>query len=306
MAGSGRVVLVTGAQQGIGEAMAIAFAAAGYDVAINWLDNQAAAEAVAATVRETGRRALTVRADVARLDEISGMVDATLTGLGRLDVLVNNAGVFPRVRFFDMTEADWDLVVDINLKGSAFCAQAAARAMVAAGHGGSVINLSSRSLAGAVLGVHYSATKARRGGDDSGDGFGAGAARHPGQRHRPGPDRHSAAALWQYRGRAAGNGADRAAGTDGDAGRYRCAGRVPRVRRGVLHHRAGASHQWRRIHGVISAWRRGSALASLATCRGGGTRRCAVGGSRHALEMGIALRPATPHRRWHDGSGIRY
>ncbi|HEY3846663.1 MAG TPA: SDR family NAD(P)-dependent oxidoreductase [Acetobacteraceae bacterium] len=160
MAGSGRVVLVTGAQQGIGEAMAIAFATAGYDVAVNWLDNQAAAEAVAATVRETGRRALTVRADVARLEEISGMVDATLTGLGRLDVLVNNAGVFPRVRFLDMTEADWDLVVDINLKGSAFCAQAAARAMVAAGHGGSIINLSSRSLAGAVLGVHYSATKA--------------------------------------------------------------------------------------------------------------------------------------------------
>jgi 3-oxoacyl-[acyl-carrier protein] reductase len=160
MAGSGRVVLVTGAQQGIGEAMAIAFAAAGYDVAINWLDNQPAAEAVAATVREMGQRALTVRADVALLEEISGMVDVTLTGLGRLDVLVNNAGVFPRVAFLDMTEADWDLVVDINLKGSAFCAQAAARAMVAAGHGGSIINLSSRSLAGAVLGVHYSATKA--------------------------------------------------------------------------------------------------------------------------------------------------
>jgi NAD(P)-dependent dehydrogenase (short-subunit alcohol dehydrogenase family) len=160
MAGSGRVVLVTGAQQGIGEAMAIAFAAAGYDVAVNWLDNQAAAEAVAATVREMGQRALTVRADVALLEEISGMVDVTLTGLGRLDVLVNNAGVFPRVKFLDMTEADWDLVVDINLKGGAFCAQAAARAMVTAGHGGSIINLSSRSLAGAVLGVHYPATKA--------------------------------------------------------------------------------------------------------------------------------------------------
>ena len=160
MAESGRVVLVTGAQQGIGEAMAIAFATAGYDVAVNWLDNRAAAEAVAGQVRASGQRALMVRADVGRLDEIAGMVDTTLGGLGRLDVLVNNAGVFPRVRFLDMTEADWDLVVDINLKGSAFCAQAAARAMVAAGRGGSIINLSSRSLAGAVLGVHYSATKA--------------------------------------------------------------------------------------------------------------------------------------------------
>jgi len=160
MAESGRVVLVTGAQQGIGEAMAVAFATAGYDVAVNWLDNLAAAEAVAGQVRASGQRALMVRADVGRLDEIAGMVDTTLGGLGRLDVLVNNAGVFPRVRFLDMTEADWDLVVDINLKGSAFCAQAAARAMVAAGRGGSIINLSSRSLAGAVLGVHYSATKA--------------------------------------------------------------------------------------------------------------------------------------------------
>jgi 3-oxoacyl-[acyl-carrier protein] reductase len=158
--GSGRVVLVTGAQQGIGEAMARAFAAAGYDVAINWLDDATAAEAVAAAVRETGQRAVTVRGDVARLEQVSGMVEATVAGLGRLDVLVNNAGVFPRVRFLDMTEADWDLVVDINLKGSAFCAQAAARAMVAAGHGGSIINLSSRSLAGSVLGVHYSTTKA--------------------------------------------------------------------------------------------------------------------------------------------------
>ena len=160
MAGGERVVLVTGAQQGIGEAMAIAFAAAGHDVAVNWLDNAAAAEAVAERVRGLGRRALTVRADVARLEQITGMVKTTLDGLGRLDVLVNNAGVFPRVPFLDMTEADWDLVVDINLKGSAFCAQAAARAMVAAGRGGSIINLSSRSLAGSVLGVHYSATKA--------------------------------------------------------------------------------------------------------------------------------------------------
>jgi NAD(P)-dependent dehydrogenase (short-subunit alcohol dehydrogenase family) len=160
MADSGQVVLVTGAQQGIGEAMAIAFAAAGYDVAINWLDNQAAADSVAARVRDLGRRALTLQADIAKLEQIAGMVAATVRHLGRLDVLVNNAGVFPRVPFLDMTEADWDLVVDINLKGGAFCAQAAARAMVAAGRGGSIINLSSRSLAGSVLGVHYSATKA--------------------------------------------------------------------------------------------------------------------------------------------------
>jgi 3-oxoacyl-[acyl-carrier protein] reductase len=160
MADTGRVVLVTGAQQGIGEAMCVAFAAAGYDVAINWLDKEAAAEAVAAKVRDLGQRALTVRADVASVEEIAGMVDTTVSGLGGIDVLVNNAGVFPRVQFLEMTEAEWDLVIDVNLKGSAFCAQAAARAMVAAGRRGSIINLSSRSLAGAPLGVHYSSTKA--------------------------------------------------------------------------------------------------------------------------------------------------
>jgi NAD(P)-dependent dehydrogenase (short-subunit alcohol dehydrogenase family) len=160
MANESRVVLVTGAQQGIGEATVLAFAGAGYDVAINWLDNGAAAEAIAGRVRAAGQRALTVRADVADVEQVAGMVDTTVSGLGRLNVLVNNAGVFPRVTFLEMTETDWDLVLDINLKGSAFAAQAAARAMVAAGGGGSIINLSSRSLAGAVLGVHYSASKA--------------------------------------------------------------------------------------------------------------------------------------------------
>ena len=160
MANDGRVVLVTGAQQGIGAATALAFAAAGYDVAINWLDDPAAAEAIAGRVRAQGQRGLTVRADVADLAQIADMVDTTVSGLGRLDVLVNNAGVFPRVKFLEMTETEWDLVIDINLKGSAFAAQAAARAMLAAGRGGSIINLSSRSLAGAVLGVHYSASKA--------------------------------------------------------------------------------------------------------------------------------------------------
>jgi NAD(P)-dependent dehydrogenase (short-subunit alcohol dehydrogenase family) len=160
MAMKSKVVLVTGAQQGIGEAMALAFAAAGYDVAINWLDNQPASETIATRIREMGRRALTIHADMSDIDQITGMVEMTVSGLGHIDVLVNNAGVFPRVEFLEMSEADWDFVVDVNLKGSAFCAQAAARAMVAAGTHGSIINLSSRSLAGAPRGVHYSATKA--------------------------------------------------------------------------------------------------------------------------------------------------
>ncbi|MBN8873933.1 MAG: SDR family oxidoreductase [Rhodospirillales bacterium] len=155
-----KVVLVTGAQQGIGAATAVAFAAVGYDVAVNWLDDEAAADAVAARVRDAGQRALTVRADVGDMEQIAGMVETAVSGLGGLDVLVNNAGVFPRVPFLEMTPAQWDFVHGINLKGTAFCAQAAARAMIAAGTRGSIVNLSSRALSGTPLGVHYSATKA--------------------------------------------------------------------------------------------------------------------------------------------------
>ncbi|MBR0673938.1 SDR family NAD(P)-dependent oxidoreductase [Neoroseomonas soli] len=154
-----RTVLVTGAQQGIGAAAARAFATAGYDVAVNWLDDRAAAEAVAADVTAAGRRAVLVQGDVGSAAACAALVGAAIGGLGRLDVLVNNAGIFPRVDFLDMTEAEWDRVLGVNLKGSAFCAQAAARHMVASGTRGVILNLSSSAVRGAVLGVHYAATK---------------------------------------------------------------------------------------------------------------------------------------------------
>ena len=155
-----KVVLVTGAQQGIGRAMAIGFAQAGYDVAINWLDDEAAAQAVADEVKRHGRRVLLLRGDVGVVAQGQALVEGTVAGLGGIDVLVNNAGIFPRVEFLEMSEAIWDAVHDVNLKGSAFCAQAAARAMVAAGTRGCIINLASQAMRGTPLGVHYSATKA--------------------------------------------------------------------------------------------------------------------------------------------------
>ncbi|MBR0657235.1 SDR family NAD(P)-dependent oxidoreductase [Plastoroseomonas arctica] len=155
-----KVALVTGAQQGIGRAIAIGFAQAGYDVAVNWLDNEAAAKEVAETVEKRGMRALLLRGDVGVVAEGAALVVDTVAGLGGIDVLVNNAGIFPRVEFLEMSEGIWDAVHDVNLKGSAFCAQAAARAMVAAGTRGCIINLSSQAMRGTPLGVHYSATKA--------------------------------------------------------------------------------------------------------------------------------------------------
>src|SRR6266478_1897719 len=119
-----KLILVTGAQQGIGRAMALEFAAAGADVAINWLDDEAAAAGVADQVRSRGRRATLVKADVAQIEQARAMVAAVERELGPIDVLINNAGVFPRVPFLEMTESDWDHVIGVNLKGSCFCAQA--------------------------------------------------------------------------------------------------------------------------------------------------------------------------------------
>ena len=160
MSFAGKVVLVTGAQQGIGRAMALEFAAAGADVGVNWLDDEAAATRVAEGVRAAGRRALLVQADVGRLDAVTAMVAAVEEGLGPVDILVNNAGVFPRVPFLDMVERDWDYVLDVNLKGSCFCAQAVAKRMVTAGRRGSIINLTSgAAFRGSPRGVHYCASK---------------------------------------------------------------------------------------------------------------------------------------------------
>ncbi|MBV8506970.1 MAG: SDR family NAD(P)-dependent oxidoreductase, partial [Alphaproteobacteria bacterium] len=94
---AGKVVLVTGAQQGIGRAMTIEFALAGANVAINWLDDERAAESAADQVRSHARRALTVQADVASIEQTQAMVTAVEQGLGPIDILINNAGVFPRV-----------------------------------------------------------------------------------------------------------------------------------------------------------------------------------------------------------------
>lgn len=157
---SGKVVLVTGAQQGIGRAIALRCATAGADVAVNWLDDEGAANDIASEIRAVGRRALTVRGDVGRLAEVETMV-ATVEGeLGPIGVLVNNAGVFPRVPFLELRESDWDFVLGVNLKGTCFCAQAVAKRMIAAGRPGAIINLTSgAAYRGSPRGVHYCASK---------------------------------------------------------------------------------------------------------------------------------------------------
>jgi 3-oxoacyl-[acyl-carrier protein] reductase len=157
---SGKTALVTGAQQGIGRAIAVALARDGANVAINFLDDEAAASRVAAEVRALGRQAAVVQGDVARAADVEAMVATVVQKLGAPDVVINNAGVFPRVAFLDMQEGDWDHVLDVNLKGSFLVAQAGARAMVAAGRPGAIVNISSSAVRGDARGVHYSASKA--------------------------------------------------------------------------------------------------------------------------------------------------
>jgi NAD(P)-dependent dehydrogenase (short-subunit alcohol dehydrogenase family) len=130
---AGRTALVTGAQQGIGAAIAVALAEEGADVAITWLDGEPAAAAVAARIRRAGRRVHLVRADVARLADIGAMVADTVRVLGAPDILVNNAGVYPRVKLLEMRETDWDYVLDINLKAGCFATIAFVKALMESG-----------------------------------------------------------------------------------------------------------------------------------------------------------------------------
>jgi NAD(P)-dependent dehydrogenase (short-subunit alcohol dehydrogenase family) len=157
---AGKIALVTGAQQGIGKAIALAYGREGASVVINYLDNQAAAEEIASQIRALGQRAVPLAGDVAQAADVRRMVEAG-ESLGGIDILVNNAGIFPRVEFLDMTEAQWDEVLNVNLKGTFLCTQAVVQKLVERGRPGAVINLaSSAAFRSSPRGVHYVASKA--------------------------------------------------------------------------------------------------------------------------------------------------
>jgi len=157
----GRNALVTGAQQGIGRATALRFAREGANVALNYLDDAQAAEVAAKEIRDAGRRCVVVQGDVSRTADVERMVATAERELGGVDVLVNNAGVFPRAAFLELTEKQWDLVHGVNLKGAFLCAQAVARRLVARRASGAIVNLaSSAAYRSSPRGVHYVASKA--------------------------------------------------------------------------------------------------------------------------------------------------
>ena len=134
-----KVAIVTGGAVRLGRAISLELARAGFDVAVNYHRSPAAARATAQAIAALGARAVSIRADVARPAQARGLVAETVRRLGRLDLLVNNAGVFWRTPWDTVTPADFDRFIAVNVKGAFFCSQAAARAM--GRRGGRIVNL---------------------------------------------------------------------------------------------------------------------------------------------------------------------
>jgi 2-deoxy-D-gluconate 3-dehydrogenase len=153
---TGKAAVVTGANTGIGQGIAVALAKAGADVA---LVGRTAANETAEKVRRLGRRAAIIGADLSTIAPVQDVVDRTLSELGGLDILVNNAGIIRRNDAVEFTEADWDAVVDTNLKSVFFLCQAAARHMIGQGRG-KIINIASMlSFQGGIRVPSYTASK---------------------------------------------------------------------------------------------------------------------------------------------------
>ncbi len=137
----GKVVVVTGGSRGIGKAIAGIFAQAGAAVAIAYAKSAQDADVVAGALRRSGRRAMAVQADVAKADDVFALMKQILQTWGRLDVLVNNAGIVDRTPIEHLTMRDWEAVVGVNLTGAFLCSQAAAPALKASA--GAIVNVAS-------------------------------------------------------------------------------------------------------------------------------------------------------------------
>jgi len=156
----GRVAIVTGATRGIGQAIAVRFGQEGARVAVVGRDEEKGRETVR-LVEAAGSQALFVSTDVSDSTQVQAMVDAVVDRWGHIDILVNNAAICPFKDFMEMSEALWDQVLDVNLKGYFLCSQAVARVMVELGIKGRIVAVSSISAEfGGSQQAHYCASKA--------------------------------------------------------------------------------------------------------------------------------------------------
>ena len=157
-----KAALVTGSSSGIGEAIALRFAREGADVAVHYNHGGENARRVSSEIAGLGRVTTALQANMGIAAEAQRLVREAHEALGRLDILVNNAGVEIREPFLDVTEEHYDLVLDVNLKGAFFTAQAAARLMIERGEGGRIINVS--SIHEDVAFLHFASYSASKGG----------------------------------------------------------------------------------------------------------------------------------------------
>ncbi len=155
------VALVTGAGSGIGATIAWRFAQAGARVAVHYRRAAEGAEAVVNRIIESGAEAVAFQADVSEERDVARLFEACERALGPVDVLVNNAGVYPLHSLLEMRPGDWDDVINANLRSAFLCTQAAARGMIASAQGGAIVNISSiEADFPAPAHAHYNAAKA--------------------------------------------------------------------------------------------------------------------------------------------------
>jgi NAD(P)-dependent dehydrogenase (short-subunit alcohol dehydrogenase family) len=158
---NGKTAIVTGSSFGIGRGIALRFAAEGAKVVVNYHSNEARAAETLRLIEQGGGTGLVIKADVGCAADVEHMVAQTLEAFGGIDILVNNAGLVTMAPLLEMTEEDWDRVIDTNLKGVFLCTRSVAREMVRAGHGGKIVNISSvHSDRPQEQRVHYAASKA--------------------------------------------------------------------------------------------------------------------------------------------------
>jgi 3-oxoacyl-[acyl-carrier protein] reductase len=157
---SGKTALVTGASRGIGKGIAEALGTAGARVAVNYRVSSAAAEDVVESIRSFGQEAFAVQADVAEEGDVKRMVDTVLEQFGRIDVLVNNAGILTQSHLADMPTEMWDEMIRTNLRSAFLCTRAVLPGMLTQGGGRIIYVASQLGLKGAQDLVHYSAAKA--------------------------------------------------------------------------------------------------------------------------------------------------
>jgi len=158
---TGQVALVTGAGSGLGRAVAARFAEAGASVIVHHRQSAEGARSVVRGIEAAGGRSLAVQGDLAREEDASRVVAAAVEAFGRLDVLINNAGIYPVAGLLEMTAAEWDEMMAATLRSAVLCTQAAARRMAGQGTGGAVVNVTSIEAERPARGHgHYGAAKA--------------------------------------------------------------------------------------------------------------------------------------------------